>query len=33
MGTGQTNTLAGATGENRSGGAAGGRMYDFSILE
>jgi len=33
MGTGQSNTMAGATGGNRSGGAAGGRIYDFSILE
>jgi len=33
MGTGQTNTMAGATGGNRSGGAAGGRIYDFSIPE
>ncbi|MGO9307310.1 MAG: hypothetical protein ACLP3R_26975 [Candidatus Korobacteraceae bacterium] len=33
MGTGQSNTMAGARGGNRSGGAAGGRIYDFSILE
>jgi len=33
MGTGQTNTMAGATGGNRSGGAAAGRIYDFSIPE
>jgi hypothetical protein len=33
MGTGQSNTMAGATGGNRSGGAAGGRIYDFSIPE
>lgn len=33
MGTGQSNTMAGAHGGNRSGGAAGGRIYDFSILE
>jgi hypothetical protein len=33
MGTGQGNTMAGAKGGNRSGGAASGRIYDFSILE
>lgn len=33
MGTGQANTMAGARGGNRSGGAASGRVYDFSILE
>jgi hypothetical protein len=33
MGTGQANTMAGAHGGNRSGGAASGRVYDFSILE
>ena len=33
MGTGQSNTMAGAHGGNRSGGAAGGRIYDFSVLE
>ena len=33
MGTGQSNTMAGARGGNRSGGAAAGRIYDFSILE
>ncbi|HVO56990.1 MAG TPA: hypothetical protein VMT51_04755, partial [Dongiaceae bacterium] len=33
MGTGQGNTMAGANGGNRSGGAASGRVYDFSISE
>jgi hypothetical protein len=33
MGTGQANTMSGATGGNRSGGAAAGRIYDFSIPE
>jgi hypothetical protein len=33
MGTGQTNTMSGAKGGNRSGGAATGRIYDFSIIE
>jgi hypothetical protein len=34
MGTGQTNTMsAGGRGGNRSGGAATGRVYDFSIPE
>jgi len=33
MGTGQSNTMAGAHGGNRSGGSAAGRIYDFSILE
>ena len=33
MGTGQSNTMSGAMGGNRSGGAAGGRIYDFGILE
>jgi hypothetical protein len=33
MGTGQGNTMAGAHGGNRSGGAASGRVYDFSIPE
>ncbi len=33
MGTGQTNTMAGARGGNRSGGSAQGRIYDFSIPE
>jgi hypothetical protein len=33
MGTGQGNTMAGARGGNRSGGAASGRVYDFSIPE
>jgi hypothetical protein len=33
MGTGQGNTMAGAKGGNRSGGAASGRIYDSSILE
>jgi hypothetical protein len=30
---GQGNTMARAKGGNRSGGAASGRIYDFSILE
>ena len=33
MGTGQSATMSGARGGNRSGGAAAGRIYDFSILE
>lgn len=33
MGTGQANTMAGAKGGNRSGGAASGRIWDFAILE
>jgi hypothetical protein len=33
MGTGQTNTMSGARGGNRSGGAATGRIYDFNIPE
>jgi hypothetical protein len=33
MGTGQSNTMSGARGGNRSGGAATGRIYDFSIPE
>ena len=33
MGTGQGNTMAGAHGGNRSGGAASGRVWDFSIPE
>jgi len=33
MGTGQMSTMAGARGGNRSGGAASGRVYDFSIPE
>ncbi len=33
MGTGQANTMSGASGGNRSGGAASGRIYDFSIPE
>lgn len=33
MGTGQSNTMSGATGGNRSGGAAAGRVYDFTIPE
>ena len=33
MGTGQANTMAGAHGGNRSGGAAAGRVWDFSIPE
>jgi hypothetical protein len=31
MGTGQANTMSGAMGGNRSGGAASGRVYDFSV--
>jgi len=33
MGTGQANTMSGANGGNRSGGAASGRVYDFHIPE
>jgi len=33
MGTGQSSTMSGARGGNRSGGAASGRVYDFSIPE
>jgi hypothetical protein len=33
MGTGQSNTMSGARGGNRSGGSASGRIYDFSIPE
>ncbi len=33
MGTGTQSTMAGARGGNRSGGAASGRIYDFSIPE
>ena len=33
MGTGQSNTMSGARGGNRSGGFATGRIYDFSIPE
>jgi hypothetical protein len=33
MGTGQSNTMAGAHGGNRSGGAASGRVWDFTIPE
>jgi hypothetical protein len=33
MGTGQSATMSGARGGNRSGGVASGRIYDFSILE
>jgi hypothetical protein len=33
MGTGQMSTMSGARGGNRSGGAASGRVYDFSIPE
>jgi hypothetical protein len=33
MGTGQSATMSGARGGNRSGGAAAGRIYDFSIPE
>ena len=33
MGTGQSNTMAGAKGGNRSGGAVSGRVYDFHIPE
>jgi hypothetical protein len=33
MGTGQSASMAGARGGNRSGGVAAGRIYDFSIPE
>jgi hypothetical protein len=33
MGTGTSETMSGARGGNRSGGAAAGRLYDFSIPE
>ena len=33
MGTGASSTMSGARGGNRSGGAASGRVYDFSIPE
>jgi hypothetical protein len=33
MGTGMSSTMSGARGGNRSGGAASGRVYDFSIPE
>jgi hypothetical protein len=33
MGTGTSSTMSGAMGGNRSGGAASGRIYDFSIPE
>jgi hypothetical protein len=33
MGTGAASTMSGARGGNRSGGAAAGRVYDFSIPE
>lgn len=33
MGTGQSNTMAGARGGNRSGGSATGRISDFTIAE
>jgi len=33
MGTGQSNTMAGAHGGNRSGGSASGRVWDFSVPE
>jgi hypothetical protein len=33
MGTGTSSTMSGARGGNRSGGAASGRLYDFSIPE
>ncbi len=33
MGTGTASTMSGARGGNRSGGAASGRIYDFSIPE
>ncbi len=33
MGTGQSNTMSGAYGGNRSGGSASGRVWDFSIPE
>ncbi len=33
MGSGQSATMSGAMGGNRSGGAAAGRIYDFTIPE
>jgi hypothetical protein len=33
MGTGQSATMSGSRGGNRSGGVASGRIYDFDILE
>ncbi|HXW61776.1 MAG TPA: hypothetical protein VEJ45_04195 [Candidatus Acidoferrales bacterium] len=33
MGTGMMSTMSGAKGGNRSGGAASGRVYDFSVPE
>jgi len=33
MGTGQSNTMAGARGGNRSGGSASGRVWDFTVPE
>jgi len=33
MGSGQSATMSGARGGNRSGGIAAGRIYDFSVLE
>ena len=33
MGTGTSSTMSGAKGGNRSGGAASGRIYDFSVPE
>ena len=33
MGTGMSETMSGARGGNGSGGAATGRVYDFSIPE
>jgi len=33
MGSGQSATMSGATGGNRSGGAASGRIYDFTVPE
>lgn len=33
MGSGQADTMSGALGGNRSGGAAAGRIYDFTISE
>jgi hypothetical protein len=33
MGSGQSDTMSGAMGGNRSGGAAAGRVYDFTIPE
>jgi hypothetical protein len=33
MGTGESNTMAGAHGGNRSGGFATGRIYDFTVQE